>query len=187
MDTYKKNIKDLENNFDKEIKNLKKHKSNYLLYSGSNTFKQKYINTLENIDEIFYLQNKLIMELENKNEIIVNDLKNMNLLINDYDINNTNNKINKNVKNIKNNNKVNNKASKKNNKETSSELINNYKYKYNYEVLLLLGKFFSIVIVLLFLRNLMTNKNEKINVTREIDDEVLDVKLDVKNKSKNTE
>lgn len=184
MDTYKKNIKDLENNFDKEIKNLKIHKSNYLLYSGSNTFKQKYMNTLENIDEIFYLQNKLIMELENKNEIIVNDLKNMNLLINDYDISNRNNKINK---NLKNNNKENNKGNQKNNKETSSELINNYKYKYNYEILLLLGKFFSVVIVLLFLRNLMTNKNEKINVTREIDDEVLDVKLDVKSKSKNKE
>tara|TARA_Y100000389_G_C17442044_1_gene509213 strand:- start:872 stop:1390 length:519 start_codon:yes stop_codon:yes gene_type:complete len=170
MDTYKKNTKDLENNFDKEIKKLKTHKSNYLLYPVSNTFKQKYDNTLENIDDIFYLQKKLIMELENKNEIIVSDLKNMNLLIKDYNFNNTNFKINKNVKN---------------NKETSNELINNYKYRYNYEVLLLLGKFFSIIIVLLFLRNLMTNKNEKINMTKEIDDEVLDVKLPSKNNSKN--
>ena len=38
------------------------------------------------------------MELENKNEIIVNDLKNMNLLINDYDINNRNFEINKKCK-----------------------------------------------------------------------------------------
>ena len=35
------------------------------------------MNTLKNIDEIFFY-NKLIMELE-INEIIVNDLKNMNL------------------------------------------------------------------------------------------------------------
>ena len=55
--------------------------------------------------------------------------------------------------------------------------------KYNFEVLLLLGKFFSVIIILMFIRNLMINKQQKIEVNKEIEDVKLDVKPVSKSKS----
>ena len=166
MNSYKKISRDLENEFNNQIELLKKNTENYLMYSSSVSFQEEYSRTIEEINEIFNLQTALAVELEMKNEIIINDLKNINIKVKEDENINTSNKE------ILNNKKSNNEASK--------EIINDYTTKYNYEVLLLLGKFFSIIIILLFVRNLMINKQENIEINNEIED----VRLDIKSKSK---
>ena len=168
MNSYKKISKDLENKFNNQIELLRKNTENYLMYSSSVSFKEEYDRTLEEINEIFNLQTSLAMELEMKNELIINDLKNINIKVQeDENINNSNKDI------------LNNKKSKNN---ASKQIINDYTTKYNFEVLLLLGKFFSIVIILMFVRNLMINKQQKIEVNKEIEDVRLDIKTDSKPK-----
>lgn len=166
MNSYKKISKDLENKFNNQIELLRKNTENYLMYSSSVSFKEEYNRTLEEINDIFNSQIALAVELEMKNEIIINDLKNINIKVQeDENINNFNKEI------------INNKKGKNN---ASKQIINDYTTKYNFEVLLLLGKFFSVIVILMFIRNLMINKPEKIEVNKEIEDVRLDIKTDSK-------
>ena len=162
MDSYKNISSNLENEFNKQIELLKSNVENYLTYSSSISFQEEYSKSIQELNDIFNLQTALAVELEMKNENIINDLKNINVKVKqDEDINNSNKEIIKN---------------KKSKNEASKEIISNYTTKYNYEVLLLLSKFFSIIIILLFIRNLMTNKAENIKITNEIEDVELDVR-----------
>ena len=106
MNSYKKISKDLENKFNNQIELLRKNTENYLMYSSSVSFKEEYNKTLEEINDIFNSQIALATELEMKNEVIINDLKNINIKVNeDENINNSN-------KHILNNKKGKNEASK---------------------------------------------------------------------------
>ena len=171
MDDYKEQVNNLKSNFLSLEKDLTINTNNYYKYPKSTTYIQKYKSSNENFNNIMNDTDILLSEILHLNEYLVNDLDNIN-----NNLNLTKKKFKKNNTEFKNQKNIN---------SGSLQLIDDYKSNYNFQLCILIFKFISIILILMFIKRVMPNKDnkQKINEKENVEENPTEgVKPNIKDK-----